>query len=220
MFARNNEGKLDYKKIIIESGLYLVLFCMLIAIIIKEPTFLSLRNFKNILTQSSVRTIIALGVAGLIVTQGTDLSAGRQVGLSAVISGTLLQSMTNVNKAFPKLGEFSIFTTILIVVLVGVIIASINGIVVATLNVHPFIATMGTMTIVYGINSLYYDKAGAAPISGFVDKYSKFAQGYIQIGSYTIPYLIIYAAIATLIMWILWNKTKFGKNVFAVGGNP
>ena len=212
MFARNNEGKLDYKKIIIESGLYLVLFCMLIAIIIKEPTFLSLRNFKNILTQSSVRTIIALGVAGLIVTQGTDLSAGRQVGLSAVISGTLLQSMTNVNKAFPKLGEFSIFTTILIVVLVGVIIASIN--------VHPFIATMGTMTIVYGINSLYYDKAGAAPISGFVDKYSKFAQGYIQIGSYTIPYLIIYAAIATLIMWILWNKTKFGKNVFAVGGNP
>ena len=106
MIARTNEGKIDYKKIIIESGLYLVLFCMLVAIIIKEPTFLSLRNFKNILTQSSVRTIIALGVAGLIVTQGTDLSAGRQVGLSAVISGTLLQSMTNVNKAFPKLGEF------------------------------------------------------------------------------------------------------------------
>ncbi len=220
MIARTNEGKIDYKKIIIESGLYLVLFCMLIAIIIKEPTFLSLRNFKNILTQSSVRTIIALGVAGLIVTQGTDLSAGRQVGLSAVISGTLLQSMTNVNKAFPTLGEFSIFTTILIVVVVGIVIASINGIVVATLNVHPFIATMGTMTIVYGINSLYYDKAGAAPISGFVEKYSKFAQGYIQIGSYTIPYLIIYAAIATLIMWVLWNKTKFGKNVFAVGGNP
>ena len=86
MFARNNEGKLDYKKIIIESGLYLVLFCMLIAIIIKEPTFLSLRNFKNILTQSSVRTIIALGVAGLIVTQGTDLSAGRQVGLWNIIT--------------------------------------------------------------------------------------------------------------------------------------
>lgn len=72
MIARTNEGKKDYKKINIESGLYLVLFCMLIAIIIKEPTFLSIRNFKNILTQSSVRTIIALGVAGLIVTQGTD----------------------------------------------------------------------------------------------------------------------------------------------------
>ena len=116
MLARTKDGKINYKKIIIESGLYLVLFCMLIAIIIKEPTFLSIRNFKNILTQSSVRSIIALGVAGLIVTQGTDLSAGRQVGLSAVISATLLQSITNVNKAFPQLGEFSLFTTILIVV--------------------------------------------------------------------------------------------------------
>jgi len=118
MFARNNEGKLDYKKIIIESGLYLVLFCMLIAIIIKEPTFLSLRNFKNILTQSSVRTIIALGVAGLIVTQGTDLSAGRQVGLSAVISGTLLQSIIivrlSMNDVYGLLhGEESIYNTIL-----------------------------------------------------------------------------------------------------------
>lgn len=220
MLARTKDGKINYKKTIIESGLYLVLFCMLIAIVIKEPTFLSIRNFKNILTQSSVRTIIALGVAGLIVTQGTDLSAGRQVGLSAVISATLLQSITNVNKAFPQLGEFSIFTTVLIVVAVGIVIAGINGIVVATLNVHPFIATLGTMTIVYGLNSLYYDKAGAAPLSGFVKKYSQFAQGNIEIAGYTIPYLIIYAAIATTIMWILWNKTKFGKNVFAVGGNP
>ncbi|MBQ3437952.1 MAG: galactose/methyl galactoside ABC transporter permease MglC [Fusobacterium sp.] len=220
MLARNKDGKINFKKIIIESGLYLVLFCMLIAIIIKEPTFLSIRNFKNILTQSSVRSIIALGVAGLIVTQGTDLSAGRQVGFAAVISATLLQSVTNVNKAFPQLGEFSLFTVILIVILVGIVIASINGIVVATLSVHPFIATLGTMTMVYGMNSLYYDKAGAAPISGFVKKYSQFAQGYISIAGYTMPYLIIYAAIATTIMWVLWNKTKFGKNVFAVGGNP
>lgn len=220
MLARTKDGKINYKKLIIESGLYLVLFCMLVAIIIKEPTFLSIRNFKNILTQSSVRTIIALGVAGLIVTQGTDLSAGRQVGLAAVISATLLQSLTNVNKAFPQLGEFSIFTVIIIVVLIGTVIASINGLVVATLNVHPFIATLGTMTIVYGMNSLYYDKAGAAPISGFVKRYSQFAQGSIEIAGYTIPYLIIYAAIATVIMWVLWNKTKFGKNVFAVGGNP
>ncbi len=220
MLKRTKDGKIDYKKIIIESGLYLVLFCMLVAIIVKEPTFLSIRNFKNILTQSSVRAIIALGVAGIIVTQGTDLSAGRQVGFSAVISATLLQALTNTNKVFPNLGEIPIPVTILIVVLVGVVIASINGFVVATFNVHPFIATLGTMTIVYGLNSLYYDFVGAAPISGFSERYSSFAQGYFEIGSYTFPYLIIYATIATLIMWILWNKTKFGKNVFAVGGNP
>lgn len=220
MLERTKDGKINYKKILIESGLYLVLLCILIAIILKEPTFLSIGNFKNIVTQSCVRAIIALGVAGIIVTQGTDLSAGRQVGFAAVISATLLQSLTNVNKVFPNLGDIPLPVTILIVMVVGMVIASVNGFVVATFNVHPFIATLGTMTIVYGLNSLYYDFVGAAPISGFSERYSSFAQGSINIGGYTLPYLIIYAAVATFVMWILWNKTKFGKNLFAVGGNP
>ena len=220
MNIRTKDGKIDFKKLFIQSGLYLVLFLMLILIIAKEPSFLSIRNFKNILTQSSVRAIIALGVAGLIVTQGTDLSVGRQVGFSAVISATLLQATTNVNKVFPNLEEFPVIGAILIVMVVGMIIGSINGLIVAKLNVHPFIATLGMMTIVYGINSLYYDYVGASPISGFSKSYSSFAQGYIVTPSFNMSYLIIYAAIATVIMWILWNKTKFGKNVFAVGGNP
>lgn len=220
MNIRTKDGKIDFKKLFIQSGLYLVLFLMLILIIAKEPSFLSIRNFKNILTQSSVRAIIALGVAGLIVTQGTDLSVGRQVGFSAVISATLLQATTNVNKVFPNLEEFPVIGAILIVMVVGMIIGSINGLIVAKLNVHPFIATLGMMTIVYGVNSLYYDYVGASPISGFSKSYSSFAQGYIGTPSFNMSYLIIYAAIATAIMWILWNKTKFGKNVFAVGGNP
>ncbi|MHD0316248.1 galactose/methyl galactoside ABC transporter permease MglC [Fusobacterium sp. THCT1E2] len=220
MNIRTKDGKIDLKKLFIQSGLYLVLFLMLILIIAKEPSFLSIRNFKNILTQSSVRAIIALGVAGLIVTQGTDLSVGRQVGFSAVISATLLQATTNVNKVFPNLEEFPVIGAIVIVMIVGMIIGSINGLIVAKLNVHPFIATLGMMTIVYGINSLYYDYVGASPISGFSKSYSSFAQGYIGTPSFNMSYLIIYAAIATIIMWILWNKTKFGKNVFAVGGNP
>lgn len=220
MNIRTKDGKIDFKKLFIQSGLYLVLFLMLILIIAKEPSFLSIRNFKNILTQSSVRAIIALGVAGLIVTQGTDLSVGRQVGFSAVISATLLQATTNVNKVFPNLAEFPVIGAIIIVMIVGMIIGSINGLIVAKLNVHPFIATLGMMTIVYGVNSLYYDYVGASPISGFSKSYSSFAQGYIGTPSFNMSYLIIYAAIATAIMWILWNKTKFGKNVFAVGGNP
>ena len=220
MNIRTKDGKIDFKKLFIQSGLYLVLFLMLVLIIAKEPSFLSIRNFKNILTQSSVRAIIALGVAGLIVTQGTDLSVGRQVGFSAVISATLLQATTNVNKVFPNLAEFPVIGAIIIVMIVGMIIGSINGLIVAKLNVHPFIATLGMMTIVYGINSLYYDYVGASPISGFSKRYSSFAQGYIGTPSFNMSYLIIYAAIATAIMWILWNKTKFGKNVFAVGGNP
>ncbi len=170
-----------------EGAIYAVLFILLAIIVIQEPSFLSLRNLSNILTQSSVRVIIALGVAGLIVTQGTDLSAGRQVGLAAVISATLLQSMDNVNKVFPSLGEIPILAVIISVCLIGAIIGLVNGVIVAYLKVTPFIATLGTMIIVYGINSLYYDSVGASPIAGFDERFTTFTQALSELGIFGSP---------------------------------
>ena len=164
--------------------------------------------------------VIALGVAGLIVTQGTDLSAGRQVGLAAVIAATLLQSMENANKVFPEMATMPIFVVILIVCAIGAVIGLINGIIIAYLNVTPFITTLGTMIIVYGINSLYYDFVGASPISGFDSGFSTFTQGFVALGSFRLSYITFYALIAVAFVWILWNKTRFGKNIFAIGGNP
>jgi len=212
--------KINLMRLLKEGGIYAVLFILLVIIVIQEPSFLSLRNFSNILTQSSVRIIIALGVAGLIVTQGTDLSAGRQVGLAAVISATLLQAADNVNKVFPSIGEIPIAGVILAVCLVGALIGLINGIIVAYLKVTPFIATLGTMIIVYGINSLYFDSVGASPVAGFDPRFSEFAQGFVQLGDFRLSYLTFYAAIAIAVVWVIWNKTVFGKNIFAIGGNP
>ncbi|MGB7997723.1 MAG: galactose/methyl galactoside ABC transporter permease MglC, partial [Photobacterium halotolerans] len=188
--------------------------------VIQEPSFLSLRNLSNILTQSSVRIIIALGVAGLIITQGTDLSAGRQVGLAAVLSATLLQASDNVNKVFPDLGQIPIVAVIIAVCAVGALIGLVNGFIVAYMRVTPFIATLGTMIIVYGVNSLYFDSVGASPIAGFDPRFSEFAQGFIRLGSFRLSYLTFYAIIAIGLVWVLWNKTVFGKNIFAIGGNP
>lgn len=217
MSALQQNKSLDFLK---QNAIYFVLLVLLVIIIAQDPSFLSLRNFSNILTQSSVRLIIALGVAGLLVTQGTDLSAGRQVGLAAVISATLLQAMDNMNRVFPNLSEIPIPVVILVVCAVGALIGLINGLVIAYLNVTPFIATMGTMIIVYGINSLYYDAVGSSPIAGFNDSFSTFAQGFFRIGSFNLSYITIYAAIAAILVWIMWNKTRFGKNIFAIGGNP
>ncbi|WP_373100735.1 MULTISPECIES: galactose/methyl galactoside ABC transporter permease MglC [Pasteurellaceae] len=203
-----------------QNAIYFVLLILLLIIISQDPTFLNVMNFSNILTQSSVRLIIALGIAGLLVVQGTDLSAGRQVGLAAVVSATMLQSMENLNRVFPELPELPIPVVILAVCAVGAVIGLLNGFVIAVLNVTPFIATMGTMIIVYGINSLYYDAVGSSPIAGFTESFSTFAQGFFRLGSFKLSYITIYAAIATVIMWILWNKTRFGKNIFAIGGNP
>ena len=217
---KGNKKSVNLKSIILNGGIYLVLILLLVAIILKDPSFIRLRNMQNILTQSSVRIIIALGVAGLIVTQGTDLSVGRQVGLSALVSATLLQSVTNVNKVFKGLPTLPTPVVLLLVIIIGAVIGLITGIIVAKLNVVPFVATMGSMVIVYGMNSLYYDFIGAAPVAGFDKKYSDLAQGYVGIGSFKLPFLIIYAVLAIISMWTLWNKTVFGKNLFAVGGNP
>ncbi|MGL4402301.1 MAG: galactose/methyl galactoside ABC transporter permease MglC [Fusobacteriaceae bacterium] len=213
-------AKKNVKEWIQSGGLYIVLALLLIVIIAKEPSFLSIRNFRNILTQSSVRLIMALGVAGLIVTQGTDLSAGRQVGLIAVISATLLQHVNNVNKVFPSLGEVPIIVVILIGALIGALIGLFNALLVAQFKVTPFIATLGTMIIVYGVNSLYFDSVGASPIAGFDPRYTNFAQGFFDLGGFRLPFLIIYALVAVVIVWVIWNKTTFGKNIFAIGGNP
>lgn len=217
MKALNKKSLLTYLK---EGGIYVVLLVLLAIIIIQDPSFLSLINLSNILTQSSVRVIIALGVAGLIVTQGTDLSAGRQVGLAAVVAATMLQAMDNVNKVFPSLEVVPIPLVILTVCIIGALIGLVNGIIIAYLNVTPFITTLGTMIIVYGINSLYYDYVGSSPVAGFDPGFSHFAQGFIHLGGLKVSFITFYALAAIGFVWVLWNKTRFGKNIFAIGGNP
>lgn len=210
----------DFTKVLREGVIYIVLLILLAIIIVQEPSFVSLRNFSNILSQSAVRVIIALGVAGIIVTQGTDLSAGRQVGMAAVISATLLQAMESANKVFPNMEPLPIPAVILIVCAFGALVGLINGLVVAYLKVTPFIATMGTMIMVYGVNSLYYDYVGATPVASFTTGFSEFTQGFIRLGDLRLSYITFYAIAAIIFSWVLWNKTVFGKNFFAIGGNP
>ena len=76
------------------------------------------------------------------------------------------------------------------------------------------------MIIVYGFNSLYYDGVGGSPIAGFSESFSNFAQGFFRLGSFKLSYITIYAAICAFLVWVMWNKTRFGKNIFAIGGNP
>ena len=213
-------NKTNIKHLLVQNALYLVLFTLLVVIVWKEPSFLSVGNFTNILSQSSVRTIIALGVAGLIVTQGTDLSAGRQVGMAALIAATLLQRTDAATKVFKSVGEIPTILVILLVVAIGAFVGLINGIIISCFHVTPFIATLGMTIIVYGANSLYFDAIGGQPVSSFALKYSELTQGVFMIGSHRVPYLIFYALIAVAVMWVLWNKTVFGKNIFAIGGNP
>ena len=218
----NKAKKINLQDFLLNYALYIVLLIMIVVFIIKEPTFLSINNFTKILSQASTRGILALGVAGLIVLQGTDLSAGRILGLTAIISASLLQSSTYASRMYPDLPVLPIIVPFIIAIIIGGIFGAINGFGVAKLKVHAFIITLGTQLIAYGISCLYIDRPplGAQPIANLDERYTEFVNGYFQIGSVKLPYLIFYLAIASVIMWFIWNKTKLGKNMFAIGGNP
>ncbi|NMC52136.1 MAG: galactose/methyl galactoside ABC transporter permease MglC [Chloroflexi bacterium] len=206
---------------IVDNAIIFVLLILLVVIIVVEPSFISIRNFRNILSQASTRLIFALGVGGIIIAKGTDLSLGRQVGLAAVISASLLQAVDYTYRMYPDLPELPIIVPIILVMLITTLFSAINGFVIAKLKVDPFVATLGMMIIVYGVTSIYFDRPpyGAQPIGGLSLKFANFAQGSVNIGTFSIPYLIIYAAVITTLIFVLWNKTKFGKNMYAIGGN-
>ena len=219
---QNKVKKINLQDFLLNYALYIVLFIMIVIFIIKEPSFLSINNFTKILSQASTKGILALGVAGLIVLQGTDLSAGRILGLTAIVSASLLQSATYASRMYPNLPVLPLIVPFIVAIVIGAIFGAINGFGVAKLKVHAFIITLGTQLIANGISCLYIDRPplGAQPIANLDERYTEFVNGYFQIGSVKLPYLIFYLGIVAIVMWFIWNKTKLGKNMFAIGGNP
>lgn len=216
----NAKGLADFA---LQYAIYLVFIILVIAITIKEPDFLSIANFRNILSMSATRVIIALGVGGILITGGTDLSAGRQVGLAAVFSASFLQALDYPRRMYPDLPVLPLLVPIIATMAVCTVLGLINGLIVSKLKVVPFITTLGTMVAVYGINSLYFDRPpyGAQPIGGLDKRFTTLGSGYIGVDPvYSIPYIVIIAAVITLVVWVLHNKTTFGKNLYAIGGNP
>ncbi|MBB3112651.1 methyl-galactoside transport system permease protein [Paenibacillus phyllosphaerae] len=205
-----------------QNAIYIVLILLVVAIAVYDPTFIAITTLRDILVQSSTRAIIALGMAFILITGGTDLSAGRIVGITAVISASMLQMETYANRFFPDMGQINMIIPILLAIIVGLLIGLLNGFIVAKLNVPPFIATLGTMVAVYGLNSMYFDidPNNSQPIGGLRSDFTNLGTGYIgSDGTYSIPYIVIIAIVVAAIVWVIFNKTQLGKNMYAIGGN-
>lgn len=212
--------KAGVKNFLLQYAIYIVLACVIIAIVAMDPSFLSVRNFTFILQQASTKLIIALGIAGTLVLGGTDLSAGKQVGLAGVICASMLQSVDYALRIFPNLPQLALIVPLLIAACACVLFSAFHSFLVSTLRIAPFIASLGMQMVVYGTNSLYFDIVNhASPIGGLDKRFTGFAQGSFYIGTFRVPYIVIYAAVLTVVFWVLWNRTKLGRNMFAVGGN-
>jgi methyl-galactoside transport system permease protein len=208
----------EWKDFLINNAIYIVIFSIISIVVIREPSFISIPVLRNILTQSAVRLILAFGVAGIIILQGTDLSLGRSVGFAAVVSASLLQRPDYAGRFYPDMAQLPLFIPLLVAIAVCVLFSAINGWVVATFKIHPFLATMGMMITLYGILSIYFASGapGPQPIGGHDTRYVELVTGE----TLRIPNLVIIAALTAVLIWVLWNKTTFGKNMYAVGGNP
>jgi methyl-galactoside transport system permease protein len=207
-----------------KNTILLVLLGIVVAIGIYRSSFLNFDNLVNILRISSIRAIIALGVGGIIITRGTDLSAGRTVGLAAVISASLAQRADYASKLFPHMPQLALAVPFLAALGAGLLVGLLNGSIVAFLNVPPFITTLGTMVIVYGAESLYVDRPpmGAQPLGGLRDDFTNVGTGGIPLSFWAdgIPYIILIAAAVAFVIYVILNKTRLGKNIYAIGGNP
>jgi len=184
--------------------------------------FLSLNSIVNLVDRTAFSCFLALGVAGVIVLTGTDLSAGRALGFIACISASLLQTTGLANKMWPGLTPPPVILVFLLALFIGAIIGLFNGFFTARFKMHPFIATLGSSLILSGLTLMYLNmgKNGGLTISGLDQSYFHVVNGTVNIGSISLPYYVFYAVIAVVITWFMWNKTTLGKNMYAVGANP
>jgi methyl-galactoside transport system permease protein len=200
--------------ILLNNAIIVGIILIAIAVGIARPNFISEANLRNLLSNTAVRFIIAVGVSGCLVTKGTDLSAGRTAGFAACVSAILLQKVGYSQKIYPEMGDLPILLVVAIVVALGGIVGTINGSVISFFKVPPFITTLGMQTLVYGICLVY---TGASPIGGLRSDYTQLATGYIFNPIFS--YVAIIALAVGLGMAFLYYKTRHGKYMYAIGGN-
>ncbi len=222
---KNISGK-QIGETLLNNALIIIMLLVAAYVAVTKPSFLSPSSLVNLLSLTAAYLPVALGIAGCIVLTGTDLSAGRAVGITACVAASLLQSPDAPTKMWTGIGALPIPLVIVIVVALGALIGAFNGFFVAKFKLHPFIVTLATQLILYTA-LLFYVQAGnnnGMAISSLTDEYRNFVVGNPPLlnfagGTIQIPNYVIYAIILTALMWFIWNKTTFGKNMFALGSN-
>ena len=210
--GKNVEAKLKFKKIMNKYGIFFVLVAMVILMSLLSPAFMTVRNLLNVVRQISVIGLIAIGVTMIIITKGIDLSSGSLLALAAVVAASLAQRPDWATRMYPNLPALPVIVPVLAALAVGAIVGMINGGLVAYTGIPAFIATLGMMTAARGIALLYAD---GRPISSLTESYNFIGQGSIA----GIPVPILIFAVIGVISYVMLNHTRFGKYLFAIGGN-
>lgn len=226
--AQQREAKkytFNRKQFLLNNGLYIVImlvfiFLCIITPAVKHTDLLTVSNVMNIMQQAAPRMFLALGVAGLILLTGTDLSIGRITGMNMVIATVIMHNGINTGTVFGHIFDFTsmgalprALLALLLCVIFSMVFTSIAGFFTARFKIHPFVSTMSNMLVIFGL--VTYGTKGVS--FGAID--ASIPNMFIpKIGA--LPTIILWAVAAIFIVWFVWNKTRFGKYLYAVGGNP
>lgn len=193
--------KIDYKQVLKNNGILIVFFLICIGLSFLSPYFFTMNNIMNIIRQTSIYGIIAVGMTFVILTGGIDLSVGSILGLAGMICAGLMKN-----------NETGIFVASAVAILVGGGIGLLNGLLITFGKIAPFVVTLGMVTIARGLTLIY---SNGYPISGFSSEFRQLGGGYI-VG---IPIPVIIFVVTVAIAWFILNHTRLGRYTYAIGGN-
>lgn len=222
----NYKYSFNTRDFLLKNGLYIAIILVFIFLCIITPIkknglqLFTVNNILSIMQQASPRMFLALGVSGLIMLAGTDLSVGRMVGMGMTAATIIMHNGPNTGSVFGHVFDFStmpvggrILLALVVCVVLCTLFTTIAGFFAAKFKMHPFISTMANMLVIFGL--VTYSTKGVS--FGGIDQ-SIPGKIIPKVGG--IPTIILWAVAAVAIVWFIWNKTRFGKNLYAVGGNP
>ena len=221
----NYKYTFNRRDFLLKNGLYIAIIIIFIALciitpLVKNVQLLTVNNVLNILQQASPRMFLALGVAGLILLAGTDLSIGRMVGMGMTAATIVMHQGINTGSVFGHIFDFTslpaiarVLLALVVCIVLCTVFTTIAGFFTAKFKMHPFISTMANMLVIFGL--VTYSTKGVS--FGAIDPS---IPGMIIPRINGFPTIILWAVAAVAIVWFIWNKTTFGKNLYAVGGNP
>ncbi len=184
---------------------------MCVVLIILSDKFFTVENGWNIARQISINVCISVGMTLVILTKGIDLSVGSMLALSGAVAAGLLKYGLEIPSMNTYVG-FTVFGAILAGLAVGGGLGVFNGWMITNFKVPSFVATLAMLTIARGATMLW---TGGFPITGLGDHFAFIGTGWFL----GIPMPVWITVIVVILAVILTTKTKFGRHIYAIGGN-
>lgn len=221
----NYKYTFNRRAFLLQNGLYIAIILIFVALcvitpMVKGAPLLTYNNVLNILQQASPRMFLALGVAGLILLAGTDLSVGRMVGMGMTTATIIMHQGVNTGGVFGHIFDFTgmsivgrMILALVMCILLCTFFTTLAGFFTAKFKMHPFISTMANMLMIFGLVTYATKGVSFGAIEPSIP-----AIIIPKVNGF--PTIILWAVAAIVIVWFIWNKTTFGKNLYAVGGNP